>query len=61
MAREQIVRRNKASRETHFFVRKNQAVTKNAQKLLFFIKKPVMQVRGVPDFIVWVVGDRGEL
>jgi predicted transcriptional regulator len=52
---------NKASSETHAFVRKNQVAPKTAQKLLFYVKKPVMQVRGIADFIERLTGDSGEL
>jgi len=38
--------RNKANRGIHAFVRKNQVGPKNAQRLLFYVKKPVMQIRG---------------
>jgi predicted transcriptional regulator len=53
--------RNKASGETHAFVRKNQVAPKTAQKLLFYVKKPVMQVQGIADFIERLTGDSGEL
>jgi predicted transcriptional regulator len=53
--------RNKAQRGIHSFVRKNQVAPKNAQKLLFYVKKPVMQVRGAADFIERLTGDSGEL
>ena len=51
--------RNKASGETHAFVRKNQVAPKTAQKLLFYVKKPVMQVQGIADFIERLTGDSG--
>jgi predicted transcriptional regulator len=53
--------RNKASSGTHAFVRKSKVAPKNAQKLLFYVKRPVMQVRGIADFIERVTGDNGEL
>jgi len=34
--------RNKASSGVHAFVRKSQLAPKSAQKLLFYVKKPVM-------------------
>jgi len=52
---------NKANREIHAFVRKNQVAPKNTQKLLFYVKKPVMQVRGTADFIERLTGDSNEL
>jgi hypothetical protein len=42
-------------------VRKDQVPPKNVQKLAFCIKKPVMEIRGVADFIEWLTGKRGEL
>ena len=53
--------RNKTQREIHAFVRKNQVAPKNAQKLLFYVKKPIMQVRGTADFIERLTGDSEEL
>jgi predicted transcriptional regulator len=52
--------RNKASGGTHAFVRKNQVAPKTAQKL-FYVKKPVMQVQGIADFIERLTGDSREL
>jgi predicted transcriptional regulator len=56
-----LCERNKANRGTHAFVRKSQVAPKNSQKLLFYVKKPVMQVRGIADFIERLTGDSGEL
>jgi predicted transcriptional regulator len=53
--------RNKASSGTHAFVRKSKVAPKTAQKLLFYVKKPVMQVLGIADFIERLTGDSGEL
>jgi predicted transcriptional regulator len=53
--------RNKVSGGTHAFVRKNQVAPKTAQKLLFYVKKPVMQVQGIADFMERLTGDSGEL
>jgi len=53
--------RNRANREVHAFVRKNQVGPREAQMLLFYVKKPIMQVRGVADFIERLTGDREEL
>jgi predicted transcriptional regulator len=52
---------NKTSRGTHAFVRRNQVAPKTARKLLFYVKKPVMQVKGIADFIERLTGDSGEL
>jgi predicted transcriptional regulator len=56
-----LCERNKVSRGIQAFLRKNQVAPKNAQKLLFYVKKPVMQIRGVADFIERLTGDSGEL
>jgi predicted transcriptional regulator len=56
-----LCERSKVSRGTHAFVRKSQVAPKNAQKLLFYVKKPVMQVRGIADFLERLIGEREEL
>jgi predicted transcriptional regulator len=53
--------RNKTNRGIHAFVRKNQVGPKNAQRLLFYVKKPVMQIRGAADFIERLTGNHEEL
>ena len=53
--------RNKASSGIHTFVRKSKVAPKTAQKLLFYVKKPVMQIRGIADFIERLTGESGEL
>lgn len=53
--------RNSADREAHVFVRKNQVGPCKTQKLLFYVKKPIMQVRGVADFIERLTGNAEEL
>ncbi len=42
-------------------MRKNQVGPKNTEKLLFYVKKPVMQIRGVADFIERLTGNHKEL
>lgn len=56
-----LCERNSADREAHVFVRKNQVGPCKAQKLLFYVKKPVMQVCGVAYFIERVAGNSEEL
>jgi predicted transcriptional regulator len=56
-----LCERNRASSGTYAFVRKSKVAPKSAQKLLFYVKKPVMQVRGIADFVERVTGDSGEL
>ena len=50
-----------ANKETHAFVRKNQVGPREAQQLLFYVKRPIMQIRGMADFIERLTGDREEL
>ena len=56
-----LLERNRVSGGTHAFVRKNQVAPKTAQKLLFYVKKPVMQVQGIADFMERLTGESGEL
>jgi predicted transcriptional regulator len=56
-----LCERSRADREVHAFVRKNQVGPREAQALLFYVKKPVMQIRGVAEFIERLTGDREEL
>ncbi len=44
-------------RQIRFFVRKNQVGPKQARKLLFYVKKPHMQVLGSADFVERITGD----
>jgi predicted transcriptional regulator len=53
--------RNRASSGTYAFVRRSKVAPKSAQKLLFYVKKPVMQIKGIGDFVERVTGDSGEL
>ena len=53
--------RNREKEGVHAFVRKNQVGPRETQKLLFYVKKPVMQVLGNADFLERVTGDREEL
>ena len=46
-----LCERNKVNEGTHVFVRKSKVAPKTAQKLLFYVKKPVMQVKGIADFV----------
>ena len=56
-----LLERNRVSGGTHAFVLKNQVAPKTAQKLLFYVKKPVMQVQGIADFMERLTGESGEL
>ena len=56
-----LCERNRTGKETHAFVRKNLVAPVQAEKLLFYIKKPAMQIRGVADFIERQTGNHEEL
>jgi predicted transcriptional regulator len=43
------------------FVRRNRVGPLRTQKLFFYVKKPIMEIRGVADFIERSVGDYKEL
>jgi predicted transcriptional regulator len=58
---ERLRNRNKIRNGIQAFVRKNQVAPKRAQILLFYVTKPVMQVRGVADFIERLTGDSEDL
>jgi len=56
-----LCERNRSSSGTYAFVRKSKVAPKSAQRLLFYVKKHVMQVRRIVDFVERVTGDSGEL
>lgn len=56
-----LCERNRANEGIHAFVRKNQVGPRETQKLLFYVKRPIMQILGVADFLERVTGDREEL
>lgn len=56
-----LCERIELGKETHAFVRKNLVAPLAAQKLLFYVKKPAMQIRGTADFIERQTGDYEEL
>jgi predicted transcriptional regulator len=56
-----LCERSKINKAVHAFVRKNQVAPKAAEKLLFYVKKPVMQVRGTADFLERLTGPTEEL
>ncbi len=49
------------NRRIRFFVRKNRVGPTQARKLLFYVKKPSMQVLGCADFVQRITGDAQEL
>jgi len=56
-----LCERNRSSNEVHVFVRRNRVGPLETRKLLFYVKKPIMQIRGVADFIERLAGDYKEL
>jgi len=45
-----LSQRGKTDIRVHAFVRKNHVAPSAAEKLLFYVKKPVMQILGIADF-----------
>lgn len=56
-----LCKRGRSSNEPQVFVRRNRVGPLKTQKLLFYVKKPIMQIRGVAQFIERLVGDYTEL
>ena len=56
-----LCERNIKSNQIRVFVRRNRVGPLRTQKLFFYVKKPIMQIRGVADFIERSVGDYKEL
>jgi len=56
-----LCERNRNSNQIHVFVRRNRVGPLKTQKLFFYVKKPIMQIRGVADFIERLTGDYEEL
>jgi predicted transcriptional regulator len=56
-----LCERNRNNNQIHMFVRRNSVGPLKTQKLLFYVKKPIMQIRGVADFIERLTGDYKDL
>ena len=56
-----LCERCKSGKKTHAFVRRNLVGPVKAEKLLFYVKRPSMQIKGVADFIERLAGDAKEL
>lgn len=56
-----LCERNRNTNQIRVFVRRNRVGPLKTQKLLFYVKKPIMQIRGVADFIERLAGDYKEL
>jgi len=53
--------RNKTSGLVHSFVRRGRVGPKNANRLLFYVKLPVKQIKGIGEFVERITGSRDEL
>lgn len=53
--------RNKTPGAVHSFVRRGKVGPKQAARLLFYVKLPVRQIKGVGEFVERVVGSKDEL
>lgn len=58
---EKICERSRSGNSVHAFVRRNLVGPLYAEKLLFYVKRPFMQIRGLADFIERVTGDAEKL
>lgn len=56
-----LCKRNRDGKQIHVFVRRSRVGPLKAQKLFFYVRKPIMQIRGVADFIERLAGDYKEL
>jgi len=53
--------REEAAKEVQSFVRRGQVGPLKAERLLFYVKCPVKEVRGIGDFVERIAGDPKEL
>lgn len=58
---DRLCERSSSNSQTHAFVRRNLVGPLETCKLLFYVKRPAMQIRGIADFIERVVGNYEEL
>ena len=56
-----LCKRNQSGSETHSFVRRSRVAPLQTKKLLFYVKRPVMQIQGVADFVERLTGDYKKL
>ena len=56
-----LSQRDKTDSRVHAFVRKNHVAPRATEKLLFYVKKPVMQILGIADFVERLTGSTAEL
>ncbi len=55
------ISKNKLGTEIHAFVRKGAVGPKEAQKILFYVKRPAKQIKGLADFLQRITGTSDEL
>jgi len=53
--------RNKMGSEVHTFVRRGRVGPKEAQKILFYVKRPAKQIKGFGEFLERITGTSDEL
>jgi len=53
--------RNKTKGSGHSFVRRGKVGPKDTSRLLFYVKLPVKQIKGVGEFVERITGSRDEL
>jgi len=53
--------RNRTGSRVHAFVRRGKVGPKNAQKILFYVKRPAKQIRGFGEFLERITGTCDEL
>ena len=56
-----LCERNRKGNQIHAFVRRSRVGPLETEKLFFYVKRPVMQIRGVADFIQRLSGSYREL
>ena len=56
-----LLERKRNGNEVHVYVRRNRVGPLQTEKLVFYVKKPIVQVRGVADFIERLAGNYKEL
>ena len=56
-----LCERKRKGFQIHTFIRRNLVGPVETEKLLFYVKRPLMQIRGAADFIERVAGDYKEL
>jgi len=53
--------RNRTSGSVHSFVRRGKVGPKDTERLLFYVKLPVRQIKGIGEFVERITGSREEL